>query len=704
MLIKRTVVVSLAVLALAAPAVAVSPDAEERPAATPGASGVGDRYFPKDGNGGYDVRHYDLDLRYQPASDRLSGLATISATSTKKLSRFNLDLVGLKVNSIKVDGKRAAWSRKGHELRVRPHKAIGKREKFRVKVAYAGVPVGLEGAGFVHTDEGALVIGQPHVAASWYPVNDHPTDAASYTFHITAPQGRSVLSNGNLVKKATKNGLTTWTWYARDPMASYLTTLAIGGYDTKSYTADGIKYVDAIDSDLLEAVAVPTDGSQFAISQQANSAYKRLQHTISVPADGATIDFTMTRDTETDWDFVFVEAHTVGQDDWTTLEDVNGHTTQETGNSCLEWPDLHPFISSHYQTVDVGAETCTAEGATGEWWGASGASDGPEDWQVDLGEFAGSTVELSISYVGDGSVPLPGVFVDDVQVSTGEGTTSFESGLEGWTVPGPPAGSPGNENDWIVGDADAVPESTGDIAAASLARQPEINGFLADAFGPYPWPSSGGIVFDTPGLGFALETQTRPAYAPDFFTDSVSGDGVVVHELAHQWFGDSVRLNRWRDIWLNEAFATYAEWLWSEYDDLGTAQENADFWYSNWEADDPFWQLPIGNPGPDGLFDNPVYYRGALTLHALRLQVGDDDFFEIVKSWPQARAGKTGTTAQFIATAERISGEQLDDLFELWLYSPGRPPAPTLAPSSTLHPAPPSEISGLGRIKGLAGR
>ena len=107
-------------------------------------------------------------------------------------------------------------------------------------------------------------------------------------------------------------------------------------------------------------------------------------------------------------------------------------------------------------------------------------------------------------------------------------------------MPGPPAGSPGNENDWIVGGVEDTPASTGDIAAASLARQPEITEFLSGVFGPYPWPRAGGIVYDTPGLGFALETQTRPVYAPDFFTDSVAGDGVVVHELAHQWYGDSV--------------------------------------------------------------------------------------------------------------------------------------------------------------------
>ena len=232
MRINRSVVVSLAALALAAPALAVPFEAQLRAPATPGAAALGDPYFPKDGNGGYDVRHYDLDLRYFPQADRLSGVATISATATKNLSRFNLDLVGLNVGRIKLDGRSVDWNRTGHELRVKPRTTLGAHEKFRVKVYYEGVPVGLEGAGFVHTDRGALVIGQPHVAASWYPVNDHPTDAASYTFHITAPKDRSVLANGNLVDKKTRAGVTTWTWNAHDPMASYLTTLAIGGYDT----------------------------------------------------------------------------------------------------------------------------------------------------------------------------------------------------------------------------------------------------------------------------------------------------------------------------------------------------------------------------------------------------------------------------------------------------------------------------------------
>ena len=112
-----------------------------------------------------------------------------------------------------------------------------------------------------------------------------------------------------------------------------------------------------------------------------------------------------------------------------------------------------------------------------------------------------------------------------------------------------------------------------------MPAQPEIIKFQPDIFGRYPFSAAGGIVDDVAGLGFALENQTRPIYARGFFTDPLSGDSVVVHELAHQWYGDSLTVANWRDIWLNEGFATYAEWLWSEREDLGTAQEIFDAFY-----------------------------------------------------------------------------------------------------------------------------
>jgi aminopeptidase N len=170
--------------------------------------------------------------------------------------------------------------------------------------------------------------------------------------------------------------------------------------------------------------------------------------------------------------------------------------------------------------------------------------------------------------------------------------------------------------------------------------------------------------------GFALENQTRPVYSPVFW-EFGGGDDVVVHEIAHQWYGDHVAVEQWDDIWLNEGFASYAEWMWHEHEGIETAQEVFDFFYEATPPDDPFWELEIGDPGPDQLFDEPVYVRGAMTLHALRTEVGDRAFFRILRTW--AAGDGNGSTAEFVALAERVSGSQLDDLFEAWLFTGSRP-------------------------------
>jgi hypothetical protein len=220
---------------------------------------------------------------------------------------------------------------------------------------------------------------------------------------------------------------------------------------------------------------------------------------------------------------------------------------------------------------------------------------------------------------------------------------------------------------------DPASATFGEIADGSLARQGEIIDFLEARFSRYPFSTGGGIVDDYDNLQFALETQTRPVYSKYFFTSPPSGDSVVVHELAHQWFGDSVALAEWKHMWLNEGFAQYAEWMWAEEEGLGTAQEQFDGLYNGIPADDPFWSVVIGDPGPEFLFDIAVYFRGAMAVHALRQEVGDRDFFRILRVWTTRRAGGHGTIPQFIRLAERISGEQLDDLFEVWLFTGSKP-------------------------------
>jgi hypothetical protein len=205
----------------------------------------------------------------------------------------------------------------------------------------------------------------------------------------------------------------------------------------------------------------PHTGDWYVYSGIADVSYKRLSHTINVPAGGATMSFWTSFDTEADWDHVFVEAHTVGANDWTTLPDLNGNTKQATGESCKQensggWRTLHPFLD-HYQT-QTGASTCDPVGSSGTWNAASGSSGGWQQWRVDLAAFASKQVEVSISYASDWATQGLGVFVDDVEVSTGEGTTSFETGFDGWAPSGPPPGSAPNGNNFDRTTAAGFPE------------------------------------------------------------------------------------------------------------------------------------------------------------------------------------------------------------------------------------------------------
>jgi aminopeptidase N len=493
--------------ALAAVLMTGAPAAAGPGAYRPGGPGVGDPYFPTYGNSGYDVRHYDLAIRYQPSTDQLTGRALIHARATQGLSRFNLDLAGLTVDAIRVNGRAATWSRAGQELTVNSKVRKGKR--FTVDVRYHGVPETsvLPGTtfetGFMHTDDGAVVAGQPEVAAFWYPVNDHPIDKATYTFAITVPAGLTAISNGVPLGSRTRNGWTTWRWAERTPMASYLATATIGRFRVSYTKHNGRPMVLAFDVDL------------------------------------------------------------------------------------------------------------------------------------------------------------------------------------------PPG-----------------------LADDALGRTGEITDFLATKFGPYPFTSNGGIVDDYDNLFFALENQTRTIYSKYFFDEgTTTGETyVVAHELAHQWYGDSVAVRQWDDLWLNEGFATYAEWLWSERLGEGTPREIFDFLYTQ-PLSAGYWAPAPGDPGAAELFDDSVYTRGAMTLQALRMTVGDTAFFRILRGWHALKRNGNGSTAQFITFAERVSGRQLDALFDAWLFTATRPaypgggPAPTLPPAlRTASAAVPNAVASLQRRAEAGGR
>lgn len=435
--------------------------------AVDGAATLNDPLFPALGNGGYDVRHYALGLDYDVRGGALDATARITAKARQDLASFTLDLHGLKVTRVEVDGEKVGFSRAGDKLKVHPESPLAKGRTFRTTVAYEGRPTAYtdpDGSkeGWIRTSDGAFVVGEPAGSKTWFPGNHHPNDKASYDITVTVPKGYTALANGELrggpKGEPASSGRTTFRWHSAEPMASYLATATVGKFRLDvGRTEDGLPVYVAVDP------------------------------------------------------------------------------------------------------------------------GQAGASAGP------------------------------------------------------------------------------------------TARIPEIVRWESGVFGPYPFSSAGAIVDDPPkGVGYALETQTKPIYAgaPDVVT--------VVHEMAHQWFGNSVTPKTWQDIWLNEGFATYAEWLWAEHKGGRTPQERFDAYYGR-PAGDPLWAFPPGRPGAATVMDTPVYQRGAMVLQQLRNAVGDRTFFRILKEWPAEHRHGSAGTRDFIAFCEQRAHKDLSGLFDTWLYGEGKP-------------------------------
>jgi aminopeptidase N len=450
-------------LALAAVLVAAGPASAQF---SPGSPGLGDPFFPLAGNGGYDVKHYSLDLDYQRATNQLDGTTRIVARATQGLSRFNLDLRGYDISRLTVNGLPARFARDGQELTVTPRFPLRDRLPFVVRVDYSGKPepvIDPDGTseGWVPTDDGAFVVNEPQGSPGWYPSNDNPRDKATYDFEITVPEGITAIGNGRLLWKKTRNGKTTWRWFEDSPMAPYLTTATNGVFELR---------IDKV------------------------------------------------------------------------------------GRTPL------------YQAVDP---------------------------------------------------------------KVGNPTLAFER----------------------------------------LSAEAGVIRFLSDLYGRYPFSTGGGVV-DNGGVGYALESQTKSMYDVQGGSTGAPGASTVVHEIAHQWFGNAVTLTVWPDIWLNEGFATWSEWIYDERHEGPSAAETFDATFESFED----WHLPpAALPGPEVMFHAPPYDRGAMTLQALRVKVGDDVFFEILRDWYRENRYGNVTTADFIALAERESGQQLDEFFDIWLFRPVKP-------------------------------
>ncbi len=430
---------------------------------TPGAGSIGDPFFVKAGNGGYDVGLYDLDLDYRPASGKLAATATITATATQDLSSFNLDFRELNIDSVLVDGAKASYTRRGQELVISPTAGIGTGSSFTTVVVYHGRPrnvIDPDGSkdGWIETDDGAFVANEPQGAPTWFPSNDHPTDKAMFAFEITVPRGLEAIANGELIRTERRHNKTKWIYRTTEPMATYLSTATIG------------------------------------------------------------------------------------------------------------------------------------------------------EFRIDRTRVAG----------------MPSVVAVDPRVAA--------------------------------------------KSRSALREHGRILRLWAELFGPYPFGQTGVIVDFAPDVGYALEVQTRSLF------DRAADEATLAHELAHQWFGDSVSLERWPDMWLNEGFATWAEWRWGEEQGGPTTATIFRQLNETPASNTALWGFPPAIiPSPAQLFAEPVYARGAMALEALRQRVGDRDFYETLRDWTAANAHSNANTDDFIATAEARSGQQLDDLFERWIFTRGKP-------------------------------
>jgi aminopeptidase N len=221
---------------------------------------------------------------------------------------------------------------------------------------------------------------------------------------------------------------------------------------------------------------------------------------------------------------------------------------------------------------------------------------------------------------------------------------------------------------WYVAVSRGLPDDQRRAGLSALRRTPGIVHWLQHKLGPYPFASTGGLITSL-DPGFALETQTRPTYP------GLVGETTLVHELAHQWFGDSVSVHHWRDIWLNEGFASFMERLWTEEHGGQSAQRWLLQTYVSNAGVASFWHLDIADPGPRHLFDWAVYQRGAMTLQALRHRVGHAAFSRILRTWVAERRHGHGTVGEFEALAGQVSGQDLSSFFDAWLRSPARPAA-----------------------------
>ncbi|CAM3454046.1 M1 family metallopeptidase [Occultella aeris] len=207
---------------------------------------------------------------------------------------------------------------------------------------------------------------------------------------------------------------------------------------------------------------------------------------------------------------------------------------------------------------------------------------------------------------------------------------------------------------------------------ATFGRQREMMTLFERLYGPYPFASGYTVVVTPDDLEIPLEAQGLSIFGANHLSTDWETQRLVAHEMSHQWFGNSLTLRHWRDIWLHEGFACYSEWLWSEAGGGPSAAEHAARQAKRLAALDQ--DLVLADPGPDLMFDDRIYKRGALALHALRLRIGDEPFFGLLHAWATTYRHGGVTTQMFTELAQERTGVDLEEFFTSWLWSKPLPP------------------------------
>jgi aminopeptidase N len=433
-----------------------------------------DPFFPSFGNDGIDVLHYNIGLDVDPVAGSLKGKTLLAIKAERRLTAFTLDLHGLTVSSVRVNGMLAQFTRNGDKLRIVPRLALATDSLFVVSVDYAGVPDALPDPtapgqglflGWLKYRNSTYALSEPVGASTFFPANDEPTDKATYTIGITVPTGYRGVANGAPLGSLSFGVKTRFQWAMLQPMTSWLATVHV------------------------------------------------------------------------------------------------------------------------------------------------------------------NKLNLNVSHSASG-VP--------VRVYT-------------------PAGVPASH---VAGYAKAAP----------------MIDYFQTLIGRYPFASYGSIVVQDPILYYALETQAMSTFPEEAGQANPPGEDFVAHELAHQWFGDSVSVAHWEDLWFAEGSATYFELLWpNRYDPAAAdAAMRANYDYVAQQ------QLgPAVVSDPVDLFSERVYLRGAAALYALQLHVGKPKFFRILRTFLRENRGGNITSAMFIDTAERVSGDgSVRPLLHAWIYDTAVPGIP----------------------------